>query len=267
MNFDFRLRIVELKFDTICALMNAAKTKPSKIFLTAEWRYLVMLNYEIDPAALAQFIPVGTELDFWNGKTYVSIVGFLFRNARVWKIPIPWHRHFEEVNLRFYVRRRADDGWRRGVVFIKELVPRRAIAFIARQFYNENYVALPMSHRMEKFHGEIKSAAYFWRRNARENFLKITVRGPAQFLMDGSLAEFIAEHYWGYAKQRDGSTMEYAVEHPRWKIWETQTAEFDGDVADLYGKPFGKFLNRAPASAFLADGSGVKVYQGIKIIS
>jgi uncharacterized protein len=245
--------------------MNVIKTNPSNIFLTAEWRYLAMLNYEVNPTALAPFVPAGTELDFWNGKTYISLVGFLFQKTCVCGIPIPFHRNFEEVNLRFYVRRKADDGWRRGVVFIKELVPRKAIAFIARKFYNENYVALPMSHLIERFQEEIKSASYFWQFNGRKNYLKVTTRGTAQPLIDGSLQEFITEHYWGYARQPDDSTMEYAVEHPRWRIWEMQAAEFHCDVASLYGENFCQFLNQSPSSAFLADGSEVKVHKGIKI--
>lgn len=245
--------------------MNVIKNNPSKNFLTAEWLYLAMLNYEIEPMALTAFVPAGTELDFWNGKTFVSVVGFLFQNTRVCGMPIPFHRHFEEINLRFYVRRKTDDGWRRGVVFIKELVPRKAIAFVARKFYNENYIALPMSHRIGKFQEEIKSASYFWRFDGRENHLKVVTRGHAQPFADGSLQEFIAEHYWGYATQRDGSTMEYHVEHPRWGIWETQTAEFHCDVANLYGESFCKFLNQPPSSAFLADGSEIKVHKGIKI--
>jgi len=245
-----------------------ATMKPAlKIFLTAEWRYLAMLNYEIDPAVLSPFLPAGTELDFWNGKTFVSVVGFRFLNTRIAGIPIPFHRHFEEVNLRFYVRRKAGDGWRRGVVFIKELVPRKAIAFIARTFYNENYIALPMSHRIEKHGKEIKSTSYHWRFDERENYLKVEVHGPAQPSVIGSLQEFITEHYWGYASQRDGSTKEYLVEHPRWNVWEPTSAEFHCDVASLYGKNFCEFLNRLPSSAFLADGSAVKVYKGIKLQS
>jgi uncharacterized protein YqjF (DUF2071 family) len=245
--------------------MSAMKANSSKIFLTAEWRYLAMLNYEIEPTALAPFIPAGTELDFWNGKTFVSLVGFLFQNTRVSGIPIPFHRHFEEVNLRLYVRRKANDGWRRGVVFIKELVPRKAIAFVARKFYNENYLALPMSHRIEKFQEEMKSASYFWQFNGLKNHLKVIACGKAQPLADGSLQEFITEHYWGYAVQRDGSTMEYQVEHPRWRIWEVQAAEFNCDVAALYGESFCKFLNQPPSFVFLANGSEVKVHKGVKI--
>ena len=241
------------------------KGRDSKVFLTAEWRYLAMLNYEIEPAVLAPFVPQGTELDSFGGKTFVSVVAFLFLKARVGGIPIPFHRNFEEVNLRFYVRRKADNGWRRGVVFIKELVPRSAIAFVARKFYNENYVALPMSHRIEKTQEAVRSVSYSWRFNGLEHVLKLAVDGPSQPPVDGSVQEFITEHYWGYAKQCDGRTMEYRVEHPRWQVWAAQNCEFHCQVADLYGIGFGQFLNQPPASAFLADGSEVKVYQGVRL--
>lgn len=222
------------------------KSASPKIFLTAEWRYLAMLNYEIELAVLAPLVPAGTELDFWSGKTFVSIVGFLFLNTRVRGIPIPFHRNFEEVNLRFYVRRKADDGWRRGVVFVKELVPRSAIAFVARKFYNENYIALPMSHRIDTVQEDIKSVLYSWRFNEREDSLKLAVHGQAQPLVDGS-------------------TMEYRVEHPRWRVWETRTAELCCDAADLYGEGFRECLQRPPSSAFLADGSEVKVFAGVRL--
>lgn len=242
-----------------------AMPRPSAFFLTAEWRWLAMLNYEIDPHILAPYVPAGTELDFWNGKTYISLVGFLFRDCRVRGFSIPFHRHFEEVNLRFYVRHKADDGWRRGVVFIKELVPRWAIAFIARTFYNENYFALPMAHRIETLPDETRAVAYSWQFQHSENFMKVTTcRMPYQPAI-GSQPEFITEHYWGYARQRDGSTMEYRVEHPRWQIWDTAAAEVHCDVANLYGKEFCEFLDREPASAFLADGSEVKVCHGVKL--
>ena len=244
------------------------KPNGHKLFLTAEWRWLVMLNYEIDPATLAPFVPPGTELDSWNQKTYVSMVGFLFQHARVRGLSIPFHRDFEEVNLRFYVRRKAEDGWRRGVVFIKELVPRAAIAFIARAFYNENYFRLPMSH--EIYPANIGPAArisarYSWRFKNRDNSLKVTACGAPQLPSEGSHEEFITEHYWGYVTQRDGSAKEYRVEHPRWHIWEAATAEFQCDVANLYGNQFCEFLARTPSSAFLADGSAVKLYNGARL--
>ena len=241
--------------------MSSAK----KVFLTADWKYLAMLNYEVAPEILAPFVPSGTELDVWNGKHYVSVVGFLFLNTKVRGIPIPFHRNFEELNLRFYVRHQAADGWRRGVVFVKELVPRAAIAFVARTFYNENYIALPMAHRLEKSGGAVKSAEYSWRFKNAENYLRITTRGEAQPLVAGSETEFITEHYWGYAKQRDGSTVEYQVEHPPWHVWQAESAELKCDVAGLYGANFSPFLNRAPASAFLAEGSGVRVFSGTRL--
>ena len=227
-----------------------------------------MLNYEIEPDILKSYVPTGTELDFWKGKTFFSVVGFNFQNTRIRGIPIPFHRNFEEVNLRFYVRRKTSDGWRRGVVFIKELVPRLAIAWTAKTFYNEPYIALPMSHQIEKVLNqpeEVKSAAYFWRFNGHENFLKLTTRGNVQPLAENSEAEFITEPYWGYTSQRDGSTLEYQVEHPRWHIWEAQSAELHCNIAELYGESFCRALNAAPASAFLAEGSKVKVYKGVRL--
>jgi uncharacterized protein YqjF (DUF2071 family) len=241
------------------------KTGPSKVFLTAEWRYLAMFNYEVPPELLVPLVPRGTELDSWQGKVWVSLVGFLFQKTRVRGISIPFHRNFEEVNLRFYVRREAADGWRRGVVFIKELVPRAAIAFIARTVYNENYLALPMSHAVEKSGEQVRSVAYAWRFRGAENHMKLSVRGDALPLVDGSEQEFITEHYWGYAAQRDGSAMEYRVEHPRWRVWESSSAQLHCDVARLYGEKYAGPLARPPRSAFLADGSEVKVYQGVKL--
>src|SRR6267154_1965683 len=107
-----------------------------------------MLNHVVDPRLIASLVPSGTEIDFENGETFLSVVGFLFLDTRLLGVPVPFHRDFEEVNLRFYVRRKSADTWRRGVVFIREFVPRCAIAFVARTFYGENYVAVPMKHQI-----------------------------------------------------------------------------------------------------------------------
>jgi uncharacterized protein YqjF (DUF2071 family) len=242
----------------------ASKLQPGA-FLTAEWKYLAMVNYPIEPSALTSFVPAGTELDSWNGTTFISVVGFLFLRTRVLGFSIPCHRNFEEVNLRFYVRRKAIDGWRRGVVFIKEIVPRAAIATIARRFYNEPYLALPMTHHIEDLAGRTKSAEYTWRFKGRRNSLRVVTRGEAQPLRDASQTEFITEHYWGYTRQRDGSTLEYRVEHPRWRIYETSEAKLDCDVADLYGAPFRDAFEAGPASAFLAEGSMITVFKGERL--
>jgi uncharacterized protein len=233
-------------------------------FLTAEWRYLVMLNYHIEPELLRPFLPQYTELDSWQDQTFVSIVGFMFLNTRILGLPIPGHINFEELNLRFYVRRKGPEGWRRGVVFIKELVPRWAIATTARLAYNENYVSLPMRHHIVR--GEMETAvSYQWRWQKAWHSVQIETHGQPQPLHPGSQEEFITEHYWGYARQRDGGTVEYQVEHPPWNVWQATSYQFDCDVASLYGPTFAPVLQAPPASAFLADGSAVTVRQGVRI--
>ena len=236
-------------------------------FLTAEWRYLAMLNYEIAPAVLAPFVPHGTELDSWQGKTLVSMVGFQFLHTRVMGLPIPFHHNFEEINLRFYVRRKAEDGWRRGVVFVKEIVPRAAIALVARRIYNENYVSLPTGNiicRANDGTKNIESVKYYWTFQKRAQFIEVVTRGAPRAFVDDSQEEFIAQHYWGYSAQNDGGTVEYRVEHPRWRIWQAASARLDCDVENLYGRQFVKFLRVKPSSAFLAEGSAITVYRGRK---
>ncbi|HJQ27621.1 MAG TPA: DUF2071 domain-containing protein [Blastocatellia bacterium] len=241
--------------------------KQARIFLTGQWKHLAMLNYEIDPRLLAARVPRATELDSWQGKTMVSVVGFMFLETRVLGVRVPFHVRFEEVNLRFYVRRKADDGWRRGVVFVKEIVPRRAVAFGARLFYNENYVAWPMRHRveLEELTAARGSVEYGWRAAGRWHHLRAETAGAARALVDGSEAEFITEHYWGYAVQRDGGTVEYQVEHPRWQVWEAAASAFDCDVQAVYGAAFVEALSGKPSSAFVADGSAITVRRGVRI--
>src|SRR2546429_4950567 len=126
-----------------------------KPFLTANWRYLAMLNFVADPKILQPLVPSDTELDFHEGQTFLSVVGFLFLDTRVVGLPIPLHRDFEEVNLRFYVRRKSGEEWRRAAVFIRGLEPRPAIAIVARTFYGEPYSALPMRHSIEPKEGRV----------------------------------------------------------------------------------------------------------------
>ena len=234
-------------------------------FLTARWRHLAMLNYEVDPAVLAPRVPAGTELDDFDGRTYASVVGFLFLDTRVRGLAIPGHRDFEEVNLRFYVRRKADGEWRRAVAFVKELVPRAAIAWVARALYGENYRALPMEHSLAVDGGSgATEVSYAWRLGGRRHELRLATDGPGAPAAEGSVEEFITEHYWGYARRRDGGTTEYRVEHPRWRVAHARAARLDCDVAALYGPELVDCL-REPASAFLADGSEVTVHTGRRL--
>ncbi|MBL9166314.1 MAG: DUF2071 domain-containing protein [Verrucomicrobiales bacterium] len=230
-------------------------------FLTAEWRQLVMLNYEVDRALLEPLVPRGTVLDTYQGRAFVSVVGFLFLQTRVLGVSVPFHQDFEEVNLRFYVRRFAGDDWRRGVVFIKEIVPKAAIAATARLAYNERYVCHPMRHQVTTG-GDGISASYEWKVQDRWNRVFARGEGNPRVVRPGTLDEFITEHYWGYTAQRDGSTLEYQVEHPSWRIWSAVESAFDCDVSAVYGDALVEPLSRPPASAFIADGSPVTVHGG-----
>lgn len=235
-------------------------------FLTAMWEHLVFLNYACPRALLAPLVPAGTDLDAWRGETLVSLVGLLFRDTRVRGIAIPCHRTFEEVNLRFYVRRAGPDGIpRRAVVFVRELVPRAAVAAIARWVYNEPYLTVPMWSRIALEPASGGTIEYAWTHRGTRFRLAAEARGPAAPLRAGSEAEFVTEHHFGYTRQRDGSTIEYAVEHPRWDVWEDVAVAFEGDAAGLYGGEFARVLSAAPRSAFAAVGSRVAVYPGRRI--
>lgn len=238
-------------------------------FLSAEWRYLAMLNYSIDPAVLHPLIPYGTEPDTWNGITFVSMVGFLFLQTKVRGIGIPFHRNFEEVNLRFYVRRKDGHTWKRGVVFVREIVPRFAIAAVARGLYNEKYVAMPMRHHIDTDgkNGLVAggSVRYEWRLHNRWNSLAVQTTGTPSLPATGSEEEFITEHYWGYAAQRNGGCVEYRVAHPQWRVWQAAEARLECDAATLYGPQFAEALQAPPHSAFVADGSGITVSGGVHL--
>lgn len=237
-----------------------SESMPYKKFLTAEWRDLAMVNFEVEPDVLGPHVPQGTEIDFWNGRCYLSVVGFRFLHTKVMGVPIPFHRNFDEVNLRFYVRREVEGQVRRGVVFIKEIVPRRAIAQVAQWVYNENYVALPMRHEVEA-----AAACYEWRYRSTWNSLSVETRGEWSIPDQSSEALFVAEHYWGYAVQRDGSTLEYQVEHPPWQVAQADKAELVCEVERLYGVQFAPSLKKEAASAFLANGSEVLVRRGVRL--
>jgi uncharacterized protein YqjF (DUF2071 family) len=234
----------------------------SKVFLTAEWRNLLMLNYAVNPALLQPSVPAGTELDSFEGQTYVSLIGFEFNRTRVAGLFIPLHRSFEEVNLRFYVKR---DN-RRGVVFLRELVPRFAVAAIARLFFGENYQSVSMQHRIESSADDgFVGATYSWDTGRNRCSMQAEAEAAPFLPPEGSLAQFITEHYWGYAAQRDGSCLEYEVQHPRWLARNARCSAFSGDATKFYGAEFAKILIRPPDSAFLAEGSTVTVFKGSRI--
>lgn len=227
-------------------------------FLKAEWRKLALANYEVDSSLLAEYVPFGTELDLWNGKCYVSLVGFMFLNTRLLGVSVPFHTSFEEVNLRFYVRRLENKVWKRGVVFIKEIVPKPALTWVANTVYKENYEALPMKHEWSETEHE-RLVAYSWKKNARWQTFRVRAKREAAVIEAESEAEFITEHYWGYAKVSATKTNEYEVTHPRWTAYDVLDYTIDVDFNEVYGVEF-SFLNKLePVSVMLAEGSETTV--------
>jgi uncharacterized protein YqjF (DUF2071 family) len=237
-----------------------------QVFLSAEWRDLVMLNYEVDATLLAHYVPPGTVLDSFEGRIYVSLVAFQFRRTKLFgSLAIPFHADFDEVNLRFYVRRKEGNEDRRGVVFIAEIVPKWAVAKIARIAYGENYVCCPMKHGVST-NGATKTAKYEWQ--LKGAWCKLHARATVDPVLpeEGSLEQFITEHYWGYSAHRNGGSLAYHVSHVPWRVRAGTDAGFDGDATSLYGSDLGKALQRRPDSAFIADGSPVIVSTGKRIL-
>lgn len=227
-------------------------------FLTAEWRKLAMANYEVDPAVLQKYIPAGTELDFWNGTCYVSLVGFMFVNTRVLGIPIPFHRNFEEVNLRFYVRYKEKEEWKRGVVFIKEIVPKPAITFVANTLYKEHYQTMKMSHDWQHQEDHL-TVWYAWMRRGEANSFMVKTGAKPRTIEAGSEAEFITEHYWGYTRASATSTFAYEVRHPRWEVYDVMSYDIQVNFRSVYGDEFAGLGEMQPQSVMLAEGSEISV--------
>lgn len=229
-------------------------------FLTAYWHDLIMANYEVDPAVLADYVPAGTELDLDEGKCFISLVGLMFIDTRVLGIPIPFHINFEEVNLRFYVRRETEGEVRRAVTFVREIVPRFAVSTVARLVYEEPYETWKM--KLTKSGDDVE---YYWSRGGVENRLSVSVRENLGVPPPGSHGEFIIEHYWGYTKRRGGRTDEYKVEHPAWDLYSVDDVKIDVDFGSTYGEKFAFLTEQKPYSVLFAKGDRVAVYQGEKI--
>lgn len=227
-------------------------------FLHAKWENLIMANYEIDPALLIPYLPKGVELDFFHGKALISLVGFLFKNTSIFNIPIPFLGTFEEINLRFYVVRKKDNKWRRGVVFINETVPYRIVAKIANKLYKEHYTAVPTKHKWVETELE-KEVVYQLKKNSIWNTIKVIASARKEEMKSGSVEEFIFEHYYGYTKVDDSYSIEYKINHPRWGVYPIHDYSIDFDFGTIYGKDFTDLTNSKPHSVMLAEGSGISV--------
>jgi len=220
-------------------------------FLTAKWENLIMANYVINPEILEPYIPSGTQLDFFGGNCYISLVGFMFKNTKVLGIKMPGHINFEEVNLRFYVKRND----KRGVVFIKEIVPKPLITFIANSLYNEHYQTCKMKHDSDTANNHY---SYHWKIKEKWQSISVTTEQNTIPLIENSEAEFIAEHYYGYTKHKN-KTFEYEVKHPKWKQKGVINYDINVDFAANYGLEFGMLNQLIPNSVFFATGSDISV--------
>ena len=230
----------------------------SDSFLKAEWKNLALFNYEVDAKLLEKYAPTGTEIDFWNNKCYVSLVGFMFKNTKVLGIKVPFHVDFEEVNLRFYVKRFENGEWKRGVVFIKEIVPKKAITFIANTLYHEHYETQKMRHEIIEAK-DTNTFVYQWKNDRNWNTIQIETKKDVSEIDIDSEAEFITEHYFGYTKINEKTTYEYEVTHPRWKQLEVLKHHVNIDFENTYGTDFGFLHTQKPTSVFLAKGSEITV--------
>jgi uncharacterized protein len=237
----------------------------SKIFLEAEWRKLAMANYEIDPAILEPYLPAHTQLDLWEGKCFVSIIGFLFLNTSVMGWKVPFHINFEEVNLRFYVIHNHQGETRRGVVFIKEIVPKLALTIIANAVYKEHYQTMPMKHQVKSWQNQWQ-VQYSWKTKNNWNHFSIETNNEELEIQANSVEDFITEHYWGYTQLKNNKTLEYAVLHPKWKIYHTIHYQIQVNFEQVYGSDFSFLQQVKPHSVFLAEGSTVAVKNDRRII-
>ena len=233
-------------------------------FLNAEWRKLAIANYVIDPNILTKYIPPKTELDLWNGTCYVSLVGFMFLNTKMLGFSIPFHRNFEEVNLRFYVRHKDNEERKRGVVFIKEIVPKRALTFIANTIFMEHYQTMKMSHSWKE-REDSRTVEYNWSLNGEENSFLVKAALEPTVIENNSESEFITEHYWGYTKAGNDSSFEYEVTHPRWDCYDVSEHKIEVDFKSVYGTDFFELTNLEPTSVMLAEGSEITVENKRKI--
>ncbi len=225
-------------------------------FLKAEWRKLAIINYEINPDILLPYLPKGTELDFYNSKCYVSLVGFMFLNTTLLGVSIPFHRNFEEVNLRFYVKKKEKGVWKRGVVFIKEIVPKPALSFVANTIYKENYHTMPMKNLIHEKEDELL-IRYSWKDKSWYS-IQIMAENRAKPMEENSEFAFITEHYFGFTK-KENTTSEYEVCHPKWNSYTVNDYQLKIDFQKVYGNDFEGLNHQQPVSVMLAEGSEIQV--------
>jgi uncharacterized protein len=228
------------------------------IFLEANWQNIIMANYAVPQTLLTPYLPKGVELDLYKGEAYISLVGFLFKNTKLFSIPIPYFGTFEEVNLRFYVIRKEDNTIKRGVVFISETVPYKIVAWLANKLYHESYTTVKTKHQWD-FTKTTKVIKYDWKVGENWNSIGVEAQLIASEMQTNTIEEFIFEHYYGYAKVNEHETEEYNLYHPSWKINKVVNHTITCNFKAMYGTHFELLNSISPQSVLLAEGSGVSV--------
>lgn len=233
----------------------------SKVFLTARWEHLILITYAVPHEKLLPHIPKGLKPDILDGKCFASLVAFDFKDTKVKGMKVPFHINFPEINLRFYVQR--EDTGERGVVFIRELVPKYMIELIANVVYNEPYKCIPMKSRLET-NGKIK-LEHKIEYNGKPYHIKVEAENNPYTPPPGSTEHFFKEHSWGFGKTKKGETLVYKVDHPIWEIFPVTDVKHNFDLGAIYGKEW-EFLNDSePYNVTFAKGSPVKVYGAEKL--
>ena len=227
-------------------------------FLSARWENLIMANYEVNPDVLKAYLPRGVELDFYHNKTYLSLVGFMFKKTSLFNIPIPFLGTFEEINLRFYVKRVEGNTIKRGVVFINETVPYKPVAWLANKLYKEHYISIPTKNTIA-ITNLSKNIKYEWKINKEWNHIAVNAANIKAPMLQGSIEEFIFEHYYGYTKINEQQSEEYKVKHPKWQVNKVMDYSINCDFKSMYGDDFSFLKNHQPDSVLLAEGSPVTV--------
>lgn len=228
----------------------------ARVFLTAEWRDLIIASYAVDPGLLERRLPPGLELDLFEGRAVCSLVGFRFLNTRVLGVKWPGYVNFPEINLRFYVREK--EGGRRGVVFVRELVTSGFVAAVARGVYNEPYSKARISERVERA-GDAVRVGYEFAIDAGVGRMSVEAEASPVVPPEDSAEHWFKEHQWGYGVTRRGRALRYEVRHPVWACHRVRSAAIDVDWGRVYGAEWAGMRSAEPLSVVLATGSEIAV--------
>lgn len=224
-------------------------------FLSARWERLLLVSYAVEPARLEPLLPPGLTLDLRDGQAFVSLVAFDFLDTRVLGVPWPGYRSFPEINLRFYVR----DTDTRGVCFVREYVPKRLIAAIARWLYNEPYAAAPMTSEWTPSDEGFR-LRHTLRLGGRKQTIEAQLTGQPHRPPADSVEHFFKEHQWGFGTTRGGRLARYEVWHPHWDCLAVGDLSLDWDWGAVYGPQWADLADAEPYHVGFALGSEIRVY-------